>query len=39
MHPTIRGRDTIHASGLYEDLTAMLDAFIDYLRRSDRRRR
>ena len=39
MHPTIRAEDTIHASGVYEDLTAMLRAFIDYLRRSDRRRR
>jgi four helix bundle protein len=38
-YPAIQKNDEIHASGLYEDLTAMLTAFIDYLRRSDFRNR
>jgi four helix bundle protein len=38
-YSSIRAEDAIRASGLYQDLTDMLTAFIDYLRRSDRRRR
>ncbi len=35
----IHAEEAIQASGIYQDLTDMLKAFIDYLRRSNRRRR
>jgi hypothetical protein len=38
-YPAIRADEAIQASGIYQDLTDMLKAFIDYLRRSNRRRR
>ena len=38
-HPSIPAEVEIHASGVYQDLSDMLTAFIDYLRRSDGRRR
>jgi four helix bundle protein len=38
-YPSIRAEDAIHAAGLYQDLIDMLTGLIDYLRRSDRRRR
>ncbi len=38
-HESIRPDDATHASGVYQDLTAMLTSFIDYPRRSDFRGR